>query len=126
LNQQAEDLIRRARRDLTAARANLELGYPEVAASRAYYSMFCVARAFLASEGLSFSSHSAVIAGFGQHFARTKRVPPEYHRFLISGQTLRLEADYEIVTLPESEAREQIGRAERFLEFAERFFSGCS
>jgi uncharacterized protein (UPF0332 family) len=34
--------------------------------------MFYVAQAFLAGEGLSFSKHSAVIAAFGQHFAKTE------------------------------------------------------
>lgn len=94
----------------------------EVAASRAYYSMFYIAQAFLAGEQQSFASHSAVIAAFGQHFARTGRVPPEYHRFLIEGQELRLDADYELPEVPVSEAEQQIERAEKFLGLAQEFF----
>ena len=81
--------------------------------------MFYAAQAFLAGEQQSFSSHSAVISAFGQHFARTGRVPTEYHRFLIEGQELRLDADYELPGVPTSEAEEQIQRAEKFLRLAE-------
>ena len=127
MNSEVEAFLQRARRDLEAARANLQLGYVEVAASRAYYSMFYAAQAFLASEQQSFSSHSAVISAFGQHFARTRRVPPEYHRFLIEGQELRLDADYELPGVPASEAAEQIQRAEKFLRLAEDFLGpACS
>jgi uncharacterized protein (UPF0332 family) len=41
--------------------------------------MFYVAEAFLEGEGLSFSSHSAVISAFGQYFARTGRIPTDFH-----------------------------------------------
>jgi uncharacterized protein (UPF0332 family) len=50
-------------------------GFARGAASRAYYAMFSAARALLLSQGLDFSSHSAVIAAFGQHFAKSGRVP---------------------------------------------------
>jgi uncharacterized protein (UPF0332 family) len=42
----------------------------DFAASRAYYSLFYIASALLLSRGLSFSSHSGVIANFGKEFAR--------------------------------------------------------
>jgi uncharacterized protein (UPF0332 family) len=51
--------------------------------------MFYVAEAFLLGERLSFSSHAAVISAFGRDFARTGRVPVEFHRYLISAQNLR-------------------------------------
>ena len=84
--------------------------------------MFYISQAFLASEGKSFSSHSGVIAAFGQIFARSGQVPPEYHRFLIAAQRLRLDADYALSSLSVSEVEEQIQRAEKFLNFAEEFF----
>lgn len=61
----------------------------DFAASRAYYTMFYVAEAFLLNEGLTFSSHAAVISAFGRDFARTGRVPVEFHRYLIDAQDLR-------------------------------------
>jgi len=63
-------------------------GFPDYAASRAYYAMFYIAEAFLDGEGMSFSSHAAVIGAFGREFARTGRVPAEFHRFLIDAQDL--------------------------------------
>jgi uncharacterized protein (UPF0332 family) len=65
----------------------LQGAYPDFAASRVYYAMFYIAQAFLEGEGLAFSKHSAVIAAFGQHFARTGKVPVEFHRFLLAPRT---------------------------------------
>uniref|UniRef100_UPI0015582397 HEPN domain-containing protein n=1 Tax=Microcoleus asticus TaxID=2815231 RepID=UPI0015582397 len=76
-------LLDKASRSLQAARELNNTGFPEFATSRAYYSMFYIATAFLEAEGLSYSRHSAVIAAFGERFARTNRVPVELHRYLI-------------------------------------------
>lgn len=81
--------------------------------------MFYLAQAFLEGEGLAFSRHSAVIAAFGQHFARTGRLPAHFHRYLIEAQALRQSGDYgqrHAVTL--GQAQTQIERAEEFLELA--------
>jgi uncharacterized protein (UPF0332 family) len=62
-----------------------------------------------------------VIAAFGQHFARTGKVPVEFHRLLLAAQDLRHSVDYSpphAVTL--DQAREQIAHAEAFLSLAER------
>jgi len=88
------DFLTQARRNLAAAKATLELRYTEVAVSRAYYAMFYCASALLRGEGLSFSKHSAVIAAFGQHFARTGRVPAGLHHGLVQAEKARLVADY--------------------------------
>ena len=65
-----------------------------VAASRAYYSKFYAAEAFLEGDELSFSSHKAVIGAFGKEFSRTNRVPAELHRYLLDAMELRHLADY--------------------------------
>ena len=114
------DLLARARRSVTAARANLDLSYTEIAASRAYYAMFYCASALLAGEGLSFSSHSAVIAAFGRQFARTGRISRDLQRALVQAQEVRLGADYLVGgSVPGEVAEEQIKRAERFLAVTE-------
>ena len=64
------ELLKKARDSLSAATLLLDSGFPGYAASRAYFSMFYIAEAFLEGEGLSFSKHAAVIAAFGRHFAR--------------------------------------------------------
>jgi len=55
----------------------------DIAVSRAYYVMFYCAEALLDADGLTFSSHAAVVSGFGRHFAKTGRVPSELRRHLI-------------------------------------------
>ena len=63
---QQQALIQKAARSIQSAIGQNETGFPEFAASRAYYAMFYIASAFIEGEGLAFSSHAAVIATFGQ------------------------------------------------------------
>lgn len=114
-------LIMKAHDSLAAARVLLSNGFPGFAASRAYYAMFYVAEAFLEGEGLSFSKHSGVAAAFGQHFARTGKVPAEFHRFLLDAQDVRLSADYDYEDEVDIEqAQTHIARAREFIDLAER------
>ena len=110
-------LINKAEDSLQAAKLLAEQNLHDFAASRAYFTMFYVAEAFLLGEGLAFSKHSAVIAKFGEHFAKTGRVPAEYHRYLIEGSDRRNIGDYDIGPgLTEAQASDQIARAEKFLQ----------
>jgi uncharacterized protein (UPF0332 family) len=76
-----EELIRKAQRSLRAAKLFNENDLIDFAASRAYYAMFYVARAFLLGKGLEFSKHGSLIAAFGQHFCQnwldSGSIPPE-------------------------------------------------
>ena len=47
------ELLQKARQSLSAARLLLTGGYPDYAASRAYYTMFYITEAFLEGEGMS-------------------------------------------------------------------------
>ncbi len=76
--------IQKAGESLQVAQLLVNNNLSAFAAARAYYSIFYIAEAFLLKEGLTFSSHSAVIAAFGREFAKTKRLPVEYHRYLIN------------------------------------------
>jgi uncharacterized protein (UPF0332 family) len=119
MNQEQARLLEKANRSLQAAKELNNKGFPEFAASRGYYAMFYIATAFLESEGLSYSRHSAVIAAFGERFARTNRVPVELHRYLIDAERTRLRADYNIdPDITETDATQLIARAEDFLNFA--------
>jgi len=114
------DFILKARESISAARLLLDNGFYGYAAARAYYAMFYIAEAFLDGEGMSFSKHSAVIGAFGREFARTGRVPAEFHRFLIDAQDLRNSGDYGgIDTVTVEQAAEQINCAEQFVELAQ-------
>lgn len=111
------DLLNKADQSLEAARMMEKGGYHDFAASRAYYAMFYLAEALLLGLGLTFSKHSAVIAAFGEKFAKTGAVPPELHRYLTDGQDSRNAGDYSFgAVLTEADASEQIAHAERFLE----------
>jgi len=62
MNPQIQDLLHKADESLQAAKLLSREKYYDFAASRAYYTMFYVAQAFLLNKGLTFSSHAAVIA----------------------------------------------------------------
>ncbi len=114
------NLLRKARERLAIARDLLKLEHFEAAVSAAYYVMFYVAEAFLEGDDLHFSKHSAVVAEFGRVFAKTGRVPSEYHRFLKEAAEERIGADYgEAYKAPAEKAEEYVQTAERFLKLAE-------
>jgi uncharacterized protein (UPF0332 family) len=76
-------LLDKAHQSLQAA-VNLKRdGFSDFAASRAYYAMFYVAEALLIEQGLSYSSHAAVIGAFGQMFAKTGKIDARFHRYLL-------------------------------------------
>jgi len=110
-----ETLFARAQESVRAARAMLRDGFPDFAASRAYYAMFYVAEALLAHLGESYRSHAAVIAGFGRLFAKTGKLDAKFHQWLIAAQNLRNIADYGVEAHVSSE---QAGLA---CEWAEEF-----
>ncbi len=119
MNIEQQQLLQKARDSLQAAQLLVDNNLAAFATARAYYSMFYIAEAFLLGEGLTFSSHSAVISAFGRQFARTKRLPVEYHRYLINAQEKRTEADYNLnpnITI--EQAQEIINEAEEMLDFA--------
>jgi len=121
MTEDQQELLEEARESISAAALLLGGGYPGYAVSRAYYAMFYIAEAFLEGQGMSFSKHSAVIAAFGQHFAQTGKVPPEFHRFLLEAFELRHKGDYGLRhAIAYEQAQEQIARAEEFLRLAER------
>jgi uncharacterized protein (UPF0332 family) len=112
-------LILKAQRSIEAAQSLIGQGFYDFAVSRTYYAMFYVAEALLDREGLSFSSHAAVISAFGQHLVRNGIVPTEFHRQLIDAQAQRTRADYDVdVSLTQEDAEVLIVQAQGFIERA--------
>ncbi|OGO29988.1 MAG: hypothetical protein A2Z16_01660 [Chloroflexi bacterium RBG_16_54_18] len=109
-------LFKRAQERFKAARILILEDLPNIAASRAYYALFYVAEALLLDRGLTFSSHSAVIAAFGKEFSRTNDLDPKFHRYLIAAQDTRQIGDYGINKDVATNA------AEELVEWAEEFF----
>lgn len=115
------ELLVQAEHSLEAAKLLHERGFHGFAASRAYYCMFYLAQAFLLDKGLTFSSHAAVIAAFGEYFSKTQIVPADLHRFLIRGMQVRHAGDYGSAdSVTPEESAEQISRAKRFYGAAEQ------
>jgi uncharacterized protein (UPF0332 family) len=115
-----QQLLQKSQENIRAAQLLSHEELYNIAISRAYYAMFYLAEAYLIGENLSFSKHSAVISKFGETFARTGRVPVEFHRYLIQSQQSRTTADYDSgAQATELETTEQIRRAEIFLTFAQ-------
>jgi uncharacterized protein (UPF0332 family) len=117
-------LLKRAGDSLAAARNLVRDGFPDYAASRAYYSMFYVAEALLASLGQSYSSHSAVIAAFGREYAKTNQLDPKFHRWLISAQNFRNVGDYGVEAHVSKEQAELVCEwADQFIQAAKTYLS---
>ncbi|MQA89160.1 MAG: HEPN domain-containing protein [Gemmatimonas sp.] len=127
MTSEQEALIAKAERSLAAAKTLHAEKHPDFAISRLYYAMFYLAEALLLGDGLTFSRHSAVIAAFGKHFAKTARLPAEYHLFLREAQDMRNLGDYDTgATLTEADSAEQLRRADDFLQVAQRFLDDMS
>lgn len=123
MKDEVKGLLVKAKRSQKAAENLFEDGDIDFAASRAYYSLFYIASAMLLSKGLSFSSHSAVIANFGKEFARTKVIDPKFHNYLIESQDRRNIGDYEIVfSITDEQTKEMLQWAKEFIEVAENYF----
>lgn len=119
MNEVQKRLIQKAEKSLSAAKDLKKMRHIDFAISRAYYSMFYVASAFLESQELVFSKHSAVISAFGKYFAKTGIVESKYHRYLIDAQRARSQADYDINTeFSEQEVNDYLQQAEEFISLA--------
>ena len=114
-------LVTKAQDSGRAAELLASDGFYGFAASRAYYAMFYVAEALLLEHGLRFTSHAGVISAFGRHFSKTRKVPAEFHRYLLAAQDARAEGDYDIYPrLTSDDARLAINRAHEFIAQAEK------
>ena len=106
------DLWDRAHESLAAAETLLTAGFPDVAASRAYYAVFHGACALLLANGQTFSKHSAVLAHIHQDFVRTGRLPKEMGGIFSRLSDLRSVGDYGgLAHVSETEARKAVADA---------------
>ncbi|MBE7557409.1 HEPN domain-containing protein [bacterium] len=116
------ELLAKARESLAAAGLLRQGGFHAFAVSRAYYSMFYVAEALLASLGQSYSSHGGVLSAFGREFAKTGRMDPKFHRWLIDAQDFRNIGDYDIgAAVTPAQSGEVCAWARDFIDGAESY-----
>ena len=113
-----EHLIQLAEESHDAAKGLISMGHPRFSAAQSYYTMFYLAQAVLLTKGLTFSSHSAVIAAYGKEFAKTGLLDPKFHRHMIDAQERREIGHYgdaqEEVTI--EQAMESFMWAEEFIQ----------
>lgn len=120
-------LLDKARKSLEAARLLMDDGYYDFAVSRAYYAMFYVAEALLSHLGQAYGKHAAVIAAFGREFAKSKKIDPKFHQWLIAAQNLRNTGDYGIdAMVNEQDVRTACQWAEDFISAAEEYLAAES
>jgi uncharacterized protein (UPF0332 family) len=79
----------RALDSLRAASTLLAAGFPDFAASRAYYAAFYAASALLLFARQTFSSHRGVLTLIHQDYVRTGRLPLEAGRIISNLSDLR-------------------------------------
>lgn len=124
MSAEVEALLQKARDSLQAAELLSREGFHAFAASRAYYGMLYAAQAVLLHEGLSFSSHSAVIAAFGREFAKSGRLDRKLHRYLLDAQDVRNMGDYGIDRpVTAAQVLDVLAWAHEFLTAADRLLS---
>ena len=119
-----QKLLDKARESIAAANILVDQGFNDFAISRSYYAMFYVAEALLASLDKSYSSHGAVQAAYGREFAKTGKLDPKFHRWLIDSQDLRNIGDYDIESHISLEQAQAIsGWAQEFIDCAETYLN---
>jgi len=104
--------IRRSLDSYKAAETLLHNGYPDYAASRAYYAAFYAVSALLASKDFFFRKHSAIISSFHREFIKTSLLDIKYGQMLNELFELRAIGDYgEVRHVGEQEAQKAIDYA---------------
>ena len=100
-------------------------GFVGFSAAQSYYTMFYLVEAMLLSKGLTFSSHSAVIAAYGREFAKTGLLDPNFHHYVIVTQKRREVGHYgdEGEEVTDEEARESYQWAGEFMEAVNAYLS---
>lgn len=110
-------LMEKSEETLGAAQTLLKEGYIEDAISRAYYSMFLVAKALLKTKEFETKSHKGLIAKFGLEFVEKGIIEAEFGRAIHEAEGLREEADYSVFRkISKEEAETVTDNAERFVE----------
>lgn len=126
MSSEVQTLIAKAKESRAASKLLTTNGLHDFAASRAYYTMFDIAEAFLWNQGLSFSSHAAVVSAFGREIAKPGIVPVQFHRYLLDAQDKRTQADDKIdagAKLTAGEVQLLIDQSEQFIQLAEAMVS---
>jgi len=112
LRAQIRAMVAKAQRSLAAARAHLDSGDFDFASGRAYYAAFYCMEAVLLEKGKSYSKHTGVISGFGEHLILPGIFPKDFAKRIAALFRDRQIGDYEFgVSISEADAREDVKHA---------------
>jgi uncharacterized protein (UPF0332 family) len=111
-----------AQEDLYDAKLMLENGRYKNALNRGYYSIFHAIRSVNALDGFDSSKHSGVIAHFNQEYVKNEVFPKELSKLIKEASENREKADYlDFFIASKDEAERQISRAEKVIDYIERY-----
>jgi len=117
--------MRSSRHNLRAASHILDIDYPDIATSRAYYAAFDAATAALYFLNIVRGKHASVRAALHQFLVKPGYLEPEYGRIYDMLLEARVFSDYKHPDKPPSFTTEQLrqfpAEAERFVARIQRF-----
>ena len=108
-----------------AAKLLMDRGFVRFAAAQSYYTIFYLAQALLLTKGLTYSSHSAVLAAYGKEFAKTGLLDPKFHRYIIDSQQLRQTGHYgdEGEEVTQEQVNESFHWADEFIQAVKEYLN---
>jgi uncharacterized protein (UPF0332 family) len=124
MNEEIEALLRKSHRFLDAGRSLLAAGFPEDAASRAYYAEFTATKAMLILRSSKATKHGPVKKTFEEVLVNTGKVERKFLTYLELAFQVRHFADYEtdlIHTVAAEDADARLHEASEFVAMAEKF-----
>lgn len=114
--------LKSAKERLHSAKVLLNDGSYKDSIGRSYYAMFTAVRALLAAEGQDFSKHSGVISHFQREYVKTGKFDTKYSKYISKAFQIRNNTDYaDFFIVFQSDAKEQLSRAEEFYDAVERY-----
>lgn len=118
ISSEIQHLLKLANESHDAAKVLMDMGHARFSAAQSYYTIFYLAQALLLSKGLTFSSHSAVVAAYGREFAKTGLLDPKFHRYIIDAQERREVGHYgdKYEEVTDEQAGESMQWAEEFIQ----------
>jgi uncharacterized protein (UPF0332 family) len=121
------DLWAKVIENVRATHLSFDNGLYNMAASRAYYAMFTVARVLLSDvagvELEQMRRHTTVMRYFSLHFVRHGLCDRELGRAFMRASRLRGTADYDAQAISRDQAAAAIGTMRDFIAFAEELLS---
>lgn len=122
LQEQIASILLKVERSLVAAETQCKDKNYDFASSRAYYAVFYAIEAVLLTQKMVFSSHSAVISAFNQHFIKPGTFPKEYSTLIMRLFKERQIGDYDFVrTITEAQATEDLKDARKIIDSVKEY-----